>query len=162
IRASARSASGQATLTNPTTSIFTTVPFPQIIATDPPNGGLIDPGRGVNVQFNTQMDPASFADKVHVEPKPENLSVSPGGNYLYINFAALPATKYTVSLDGGLKDIYGNEIKTPFTLTFSTKDYQPSLVLVVRDVAAFTSAYRPNTSIAASSTNVTTIDARLA
>ena len=162
IQGSARSASGDATLTNPTTAVFVTVPYPRITQTYPASGARVDPGSGVSVQFSTQMDAKSFVDRIHVDPKPEDLSISPGGDYLYINFQSRPATKYTITLDAGLADIYGNIIKEPYTLGFSTLDAPASMYLIVRDQVAFTSAYRPNTSILLTSINVMSVEAQLA
>src|SRR5258708_39180774 len=95
------------------------------------------------------MDEKSFAGKVHVDPKPDELTISGGGNMLYINFQPKAATKYTVILDAGAADPYGNTIKTPTVITFTTLDYLPSLGLAIRDIFAFTSAYRPDTTVIA-------------
>ncbi|MEP7285907.1 MAG: Ig-like domain-containing protein [Chloroflexota bacterium] len=161
VLASAKSASGTATLTNPTTATFMTVPYPAVIDSVPKNGDKVEPGGGMNVIFSAPIDPKSLVDKVHVDPKPDNLSINPGGNTLYINFQSLPATTYTVTLDAGIADPYGNTIKDPVKITFSTMDALPSLGVATRDVFALTSAYRPDTSILAAGVNISQIDARL-
>ena len=57
------------------------------------------------------MDFQSFAGRVHVDPKPENLQINGGGNSLYIGFQSLPATAYTVTLDAGVAWIIGDNIQ---------------------------------------------------
>jgi alpha-2-macroglobulin len=108
------------------------------------------------------MDQQSFAGRVHVEPKPaENLTISGGGTSLYIGFQSLPATTYTVTLDAGATDPYGNAIKESTTVTFSTTDLPPSLGLATRDQIALTSAYRPDTIMLAGAVNISQIDMSL-
>ncbi len=158
---SAHSASGTARLTNPTTAVFSTVPYPRVIQTYPQDGGKVEPGQGVSIIFNAPMDYKTFADKVHVDPKPENLQISGGGNSLYIGFQSLPATTYTVTLDAGAADYYGNAIKEPTTVHFTTLDLAPSLGIATRDIVAFTNAYLPDTVVIAAGVNITQVNARL-
>ncbi len=161
LRSGAKSASGDATLTNPTTSIFTAVPYPQVVQTYPQNGQKIPPGQGLSIQFNTIMDEKSFAGRVHVDPKPDNVSISGGGTSLYVGFNSLPATTYTVTLDAGASDPYGNTIKEPTVVTFTTTDLPPSLGLATRDIIAVTSAYRADTTMIASTINVSQLNVNL-
>jgi uncharacterized protein YfaS (alpha-2-macroglobulin family) len=158
IGAGARSISGQAVIENPQGAIFFTVPYPKVLRTSPGNDELVPPGRGVSVEYNTYMDPESFKGKVHVDPEPKDLSIS-AGQYTYVSFRALPATKYTVTIDAGVKDIYGNAIDTPLVLTFTTTDAQPSLGIAQKDIVALTNAYRPETVIQAAAINIASVSA---
>ncbi len=161
VLAAAKSASGNAALTNPTTAVFMTVPYPAVIQTYPADGSKAEPGQGVQITFSAPMDFKSFAGKVHVEPKPENLQLGGGGNFLSIQFQSLPATSYTVTLDAGAADIYGNTIKNPTVIHFTTLDALPGLGLATRDVVAFTNAYRPDTTVIAAAINVSQVDVSL-
>src|SRR5262249_51195546 len=152
---------GTAKLTNPTTAVFITVPYPKVAQTYPLDGGKAEPGQGVSIAFNAPMDFKSFADRVHVEPKPENVQLSGGGNSLYIGFQSLPATAYTVTLDAGATDEYGNPIKETTVIHFTTLDFAPGLGIGTRDIVAFTSAYRPDTIMLAAGVNISKVEASL-
>src|SRR5450432_1603344 len=157
----AHSASGTSNLTNPTTFVVHTFPYPAVVSSNPPNGGKIPPGAGLLVTFNAAMDQNSFAGKVHVDPKPDNLNIFSGGETLDISFASLPATTYTVTIDAGISDPYGNAIKTPTVITFSTLNASPSLGLATKDTFAFTSAYRADTVVNAAAINISQIDSQI-
>ncbi|MCC6975883.1 MAG: Ig-like domain-containing protein [Anaerolineae bacterium] len=162
IRGGARSASGEAVLTNPQSRTFSTYPYPSVTETSPRNGEKVYPGSGAVIYFSTPMDEKSFVDKVKVEPKPENLSLYPSYTSLSIQFRSLPATTYTITLEAGVKDIYGNEIKEPYTFSFSVENYRPSLRITPRSGLNLTSAYRENTSIVATMVNIQTIELKIA
>src|SRR5437868_9259471 len=48
----AKSASGNANLANPTTAVFITVPYLKVIGSQPPNGGKAEPGQAISIAFN--------------------------------------------------------------------------------------------------------------
>ncbi|MBX3080889.1 MAG: Ig-like domain-containing protein [Anaerolineae bacterium] len=154
----ARSLSGQAVLENPQGAIFFTVPYPKVIRTQPGNGDIVPPGNGVSIEYSTYMDPESFKGKVHVEPEPKDISIS-AGQYTYISFRAQPATQYTITIDGGVKDIYGNVVDDPLILTFTTTDAQPSLGIAQKDIVGVSNAYRPDQTIQAAAINVASVTA---
>lgn len=162
IAGSARSASGQATLSNPQTVDFTTVPYPRIVRTYPAQGEKVNPGGGVSIEFNAPMDRDSFKGRVHIDPQPDKLSINAGGNNLYLSFTSLSGTTYTVTIDPGVADPYGNTINEPFKLTFSTGDLPAMMNFAQRGQVLLTSAYRPNTAILGATVNVSGIEARLA
>jgi hypothetical protein len=161
ILGTAKSASGEGPLSNPQTVLFSTVPYPRVVSTSPFNGETVQPYQGIWIQFNAPMDRQSFTGKVHVDPEPEDLSISPNGDYLGINFAMQPDTMYTITLDAGVTDVYGNPIKEATVFSFTTTSYQPALHVAMRGDIAFTSAYRPDTRLLAVSTNITTFNGRL-
>jgi len=161
ILGSAKSATGQAALTNPTTFNFISVPYPAVVGTQPQAGEKVSPGGGASVTFSTYMDEKSFINRVHVDPKPENLSINPSGMYLGISFQSQAETTYTITLDAGIADIYGNMLKDPYKFSFSTGSLPPALGIGKRDEILVTSAYRPNTTVLTSSINVSQLEARL-
>src|SRR5262249_32835919 len=132
--------------------------------TNPQNGSKVEAGGGATIIFASPMDPKSFADKIHVSPKPDpmNLQAYEGSNTIYINFTSLPATTYTITLDAGAADPYGNKIKDSYTFSFTTLDVLPSLGIATKDIVAYTSAYRPDTMLIASGINVKQVDAGVA
>jgi len=159
VTASARSAAGSATLANPISYTFQTVPYPALIDSQPKNGQQdAQPGGGVNLIFSAPMDQKSFAEKVTVEPKPAELAVSGYGQNVYISFASKPRTDYTVTVAAGVADMYGNTIKEPITIRFRTTDFEPALYVPQFGFVNVTNAYLPQTSLLAQTTNLTTLD----
>lgn len=162
LRATAQSASGQAVVSNPQTASFTTLPYPAVVSTYPTAGQTIEPyGGSVSVQFNTLMDEKSFAGKVRVSPEPKTLQIY-GGQYLQINFPLLPATAYTITVDAGVKDIYGNAIDAPFSFTFNTTDARPQFAFATKDRISVISAYQPKTELKAATINVIKVNVDVA
>jgi hypothetical protein len=155
----AHSAAGTATVTNPFNQRFTAVPYPAFVRSEPTNGQQnVYPGSGISLEYNAPMDERSFAGKVHISPAADNLSVSGGGSQIYVNFASLPQTTYTVTVDAGVTDPYGNTIKTPTVVTFTTGALQPSLGVATRGQVNLTNAYLPDTILQTATTNVQQID----
>ncbi|MCC7207397.1 MAG: Ig-like domain-containing protein, partial [Anaerolineae bacterium] len=140
---------------------FTTVPYPRVVSTSPFNGETVSPYQSVWVEYNAPMDTQSFIGKVHVDPQPEDLSINPYDDYLGINFAMQPDTTYTITVDAGVTDVYGNPVKEATVFSFTTESYRPALNIATRGDVVFTSAYRPDTRLLAVSTNITTLNGRL-
>jgi alpha-2-macroglobulin len=155
----ATSASGAAKLTNPISTTFLTVPYPAFLASEPPNGSQdAYPGGGAQITFNTFMDQKSFVDKVKVEPKPEEMTISVYSQQLYVNFRSKPLTEYTVTVDAGVTDIYGNPTREPIVIRYKTRAFEPSLYVPNKDFVNLTNAYLPDTVVYANTVNVSQID----
>ena len=159
----AHSAAGAATVSNPFSQTFTTVPYPAFVSSSPENGQQnVGPGSGVSLTYNAPMDEKSFAGKVHVSPAADNLSISGGGPQLYISFNSRPQTTYTVTVDAGVTDPYGNPVKSPTTITFTTTALPASLTVASRGGQVnLTNAYLPDTLLQTATINVATIDWQL-
>lgn len=72
------------------------------------------------MQFTNQIDSANFAkEMVKIEPAIENLNVYPSGNYIYFSGYKKGRTTYKVTVDGSLKDIYGQSLNQTATATFN-------------------------------------------
>lgn len=163
ISAAARSANGEAILSNPQTFAFRTLPLPRVVSSYPTNGDQnVYPSRGVSITYNTLMDQESFKERVSVEPKPDDFSLSVSGSGLYLNFPMLPETDYTITIAAGVTDIYGNSVPEPFVLRFRTAPTEPRLNLPFRDWISVTNAYRPQTSFPALTLNLSALELQLA
>ncbi|MCS6871344.1 MAG: Ig-like domain-containing protein, partial [Anaerolineae bacterium] len=163
ISAAARSANGEAILSNPQTFTFRTLPLPRVLNSYPADGMRdVRPFGGVSIVYSTLMDQQSFAERVSVEPKPEQLNLSVGGNTLYLSFPMLPETDYTVTIAAGVADIYGNTVREPFVLRFRTAPTDPQLSLPFRDWISVTNAYRPQTGFPAVTLNLSALELQLA
>lgn len=162
ITGEATSKSGTARLTNPLSTTFNTLPYPALVNSNPANGSTdAYPGSGLQLNFNTLMDQKSFADRIKIEPKPETFSVYVYGQGATISFASKPVTEYTVTIEAGIADIYGNQIKTPIVIRFKTRAMEPSLYVPNKDAINLTNAYLPDTTLYAVSNNVSQVDVTL-
>ncbi len=80
------------------------------------------------MQFSNQIDTTNFAkEMVKVEPAIEGLNIYPSGNYLYFQGYKKGRTNYKVTVDGSLKDIYGQTLNAPATATFKVGSAEQSL-----------------------------------
>lgn len=71
------------------------------------------------LEFNNQIDASKFSkDLVKIEPAVEGLKISPQGNYVHIQGYKKGRTDYKVTIDGGLTDIYDQNLGQPVTATF--------------------------------------------
>ncbi len=68
------------------------------------------------LEFNNQIDGSNFTkEMVKVEPAVEGLSIYPSGNYIYIQGYKKGRTTYKVTVDGSIKDIFGQTLGQPAT-----------------------------------------------
>lgn len=80
------------------------------------------------MQFSNQIDTTNFAkEMVKVEPAIEGLNIYPSGTYIYFQGYKKGRTSYKVTVDGSLKDVYGQSLNTPATATFKVGSAEQSL-----------------------------------
>ncbi|HLM60776.1 MAG TPA: alpha-2-macroglobulin family protein, partial [Pyrinomonadaceae bacterium] len=80
------------------------------------------------MEFNNQLDTTNFTkEMVKIEPAVEGLNIYPSGNYIYIQGYKKGRTTYKVTVDGSLKDIYGQTLGTPATATIRVGSAEQSL-----------------------------------
>ncbi len=80
------------------------------------------------LQFTNPIDPATFdKSQVKVEPPVENLKIYPSGNYIYFEGYKKGRTKYTVTLENKIKDIYGQLLDKPSAATFTVGSAEANL-----------------------------------
>jgi uncharacterized protein YfaS (alpha-2-macroglobulin family) len=164
---SVSAANSEATLPGYTTS-FRTVPLPAIISTEPGDDTTLVMGQGFNgfiLNFASPMDPETLRDKIVIEPAP---AVEPDFFYrdwndsYAISFNVEPATEYTITIEPGMADIYGNTIQEPLTFSFTTSDFEAEFGLrVPSGQVGFYNAYRDTTELFVTHRNVSAVDLEL-
>lgn len=113
---------------------FITVGLPAIISTYPKEGDFAFPYDGIQIYYASRMNPETLNDKIIIEPTPNgdvDFFYRDWENALSVTFGAEPSTEYRVTIQPGSEDIYGNKIEQPFTFTYMTRPYDPSLSLIV-------------------------------
>ncbi len=165
IGAGAQSAASTADLIGDNFWTFTTVPYPDIIGTDPRNGESdAAPYGGINIYFASPMNPETLQDKITIVPEPAREP-----SYYYqdwdeaysVSFSKEPGTTYTVTIAPGMEDIYGNKIEEGYSFSFTTDDYSPDLMVRVPGSIGFYNAYRAPTQLFLTHRNVSRIDLEL-
>ncbi|MBN1286461.1 MAG: Ig-like domain-containing protein [Anaerolineae bacterium] len=147
----AKAASGEASLREGITYTFTSMRWPGIDYTSPSNGERdVYPGSGVGIYFKTPMNTETFKDKVVIDPPTTWTPRVSGSQALYLEFAALPNTTYTVIFQAGAEDIYGNRIETDYSFSFRTGEIklEPYASLIRQGNFMITGGYRENTRVA--------------
>ncbi len=145
------------------TALFSTVPLPKVIGTDPKDGARdVSPYTPFTIHFNTTIDPDTVMPHVTFNPplSPTQVYTYGYGDTFVINFGALASADYEVKITPGIKDPYGNETKESLTVRFRTADLPPDVRLHVPDMMATYNAYDP-VRVYAIHTNITTLDLKL-
>jgi hypothetical protein len=109
-------------------STFTTVPFPAVESVQPADGTVADIWqRGFSVNFVSPMDPETIEDRIVIEPAPANpryfYNEWEGKSSVFVDFALIPDTSYTITIPADAADPYGNTFGEPYTWTFLTPPY---------------------------------------
>jgi hypothetical protein len=80
------------------------------------------------LEFNNQIDAASFSKElIKIEPAVENLNIFPSGNHVYIQGYKKGRTTYKITVDGALKDVFGQSLNAPATATIKVGAAETSL-----------------------------------
>ena len=80
------------------------------------------------MQFSNPIDAATFTkEMVTIEPPIEGANVFPSGNFVYIQGAKKGRTTYKVTVNGNLKDTFGQTLGTTATATFNVGAAPPAL-----------------------------------
>ena len=104
------------------------------------------------LEFNNPLDAQSFAENiVKVEPAVENLKIYPSGNRIYFEGYKKGRTTYKITVDGSLKDQFGQSLGKTATATIKVDSADPNLYsqggrMIVVDPTAkpFYSVYSTN------------------
>ena len=153
VAASASSANGAAGMERDHVSVFDTVPFPAVLSTTPPDGGVADTWqRGFNVEFASPMDDETIIDQFIIEPAPEDpdyfVNEWEGGYSVYVDFALEPNIDYTVTIPATAADPYGNTLGEDYTFTFSAPPFAPLASFnLPREVAQLSNSFPSNVQI---------------
>ncbi len=142
-----KGASGSATLEEDTVWAFKTVGIPTLQSTVPEKNSTNAEVYSVQLIFSNPMDRKSFNGKVNITPKVENFAVAESawedtetsvtvvGDLLY-------STKYTVTVQPGVKDLYGQELKESVGFSFTTKPRDPYFKIARKDVYNLFNGYQ--------------------
>ena len=124
---------------------FNIVPPPAILGTSPFHTEReVVPDSAVSIQFNTAVSRTTVLENIQISPLLTTTQVysyySDYDNTLRLEWSMEPNQPYTVTIGADVTDEYGNRLKTPYTLNFTTGDYTPFVHL---DLKRFThlSAY---------------------
>ena len=80
------------------------------------------------MQFTNPIDGATFdKSQIKIEPPVENLNIYASGNYIYFQGYKKGRTKYTVTLENKIKDIYGQILDKPATAIFNVGSAESNL-----------------------------------
>jgi len=124
---------------------YRTVPRPAIERTSPGDGRKDVSSGGFSLHFASRMNIDTLQERIHIEPKPDKFTrtyYSDWNDRYDIHFSAQPSTEYTVRIDPGMEDIYGNAITDPLTFSFTTGPLPPSMGFRVPGSVGFYNAYR--------------------
>lgn len=112
---------------------FAVTAKPAVLSSTPNNGAHdIAEQNHMEVLFKTAMDEESFEQAVTIQPKPDikpslNFSSYDNKNILSINTYLGRSLHYTITIGANAKDQYGSPLGTPYTFSFDTASYKPSI-----------------------------------
>ncbi|WP_181197349.1 Ig-like domain-containing alpha-2-macroglobulin family protein [Enhygromyxa salina] len=69
---------------------------------------------GLTINASNHIRDARIIDKVHVSPEVEDLEINAGYGGIYLSGDFIGDTTYSVTVDAGLEDIYGQELAKPY------------------------------------------------
>ena len=129
VETGAQAAASPTNLAEQAIKAFTTVPFPAVVSTDPPNGATAESWQhGFSVTFASSMNPDTLEDRIVIEPQPSNVryyfndwdqfSVS-------VDFALERSTTYRITIPADAADPYGNRLGEDYTFEFTTPIASP-------------------------------------
>ena len=117
---------------------FETVPPPEIFAVGPQET-TDSPYVQIYLELSTQTNGQELASKISISPKPPG-EWQPSQDWSsrdwYYGVALAPMTTYTVTVEPGFKDIYGQVYDKGTSWTFTTGHYRP-LIDVTQNVEVF-------------------------
>jgi len=150
VKAGIPSVAGGLGSTQPFKAKFTTVPLPQIVATNPVNEEQsASPYTDFTIQFNTPISPDtvmphfSMKPPLPITPTLVYTSFSPWDNSFHIGFDVKPSINYEVRLTPGIADPYGNKTDQDMTIRFRTAPLNPSYQLFIPDTIGMYDAHLP-------------------
>lgn len=145
------------------TTHFTTVPYPKIIGSDPPDGSSPSYVWNASIKFNTFMDVDSFRGLITISPAPDrepDLYFQDWANSLAISFYIYPSVTYTITLAPGGKDPYGNEVGG-YEFSFTSPPYEPQIGMRTAGYVGLYNANNPKTELFVTHMNVSYLDLSL-
>lgn len=129
---------------------YRTVRRPAIERIYPANGAIDVSSGGFSLHFASRMNIDTLRERILIKPEPDAITreyYSRFNDRYDIHFQAQPSTRYTVHIEPGMEDIYGNAISEPVTFSFTTGPLPPTLRLRVPGPVGFYSAYHGPTQL---------------
>src|SRR5512139_3486287 len=145
------------------TSLFTTVPLPKVVGTDPKDGDReAPPYTSFVIHFNAPMNWDTVMPHVTFNPplSPTQVYTYGAGSDFIINFGPKPSTNYEVRITPGIEDPYGNKTAEDLTVRFRTAALPPTVRLHFPDFYGTLNAYDP-ASVYVISTNISQADLKI-
>lgn len=161
----ARALNGNAALVSSPGWSFVTIPAPGVVGTDPFSGEEdVDVFSGFTIFFASPMNEDTLLEHITIEPEPyrePNYYYYEYDNSYNISFLLEPSVEYTVTIEPGMEDIYGNVIERGRTITFSTAPYDPLVNLQAPGAVGFYNAFNEKTQVFVTHRNVSRLDLAL-
>ncbi len=111
---------------------FVTIPAPAVVSTRPFNGETGYTDGSLTLQFASPMDPKTVTSHIVFQPalKTENSWYNEWDKSM-VFYTLEPSTSYTVTLQPGMRDKYGNAINKEQVIRFTTGPLAPSAGLAM-------------------------------
>ena len=145
------------------TSLFSTVPLPKVVGTEPKDGEQnAPPYTSFVIHFNAPMNWDTVMPHVTFNPPLSSTQVYTygAGSDFIINFGPKPSTDYEVRIAPGIEDPYGNQTAEDLTVRFRTAELPPTVRLHFPDFYGTLNAYDP-AKVYLISTNISQADLKL-
>lgn len=144
---------------------FYTLPLPEIVSTYPTDGEQeARPFGGFEITFASPMDIDTLQDRITIVPAPEREPEyywREWSNTYDVSFLPYPSTEYTVTIEPGMADLYGNTIDERRVITYTTAPYDPNVSLNTPGSVGLYNAYREPTALYLTHRNISQIDLEL-
>jgi len=83
---------------------------------------------GIHLEATNQITDAKLESKVHVTPKVPDMTVSSSWRGIMIGGSFSGGTKYTVTVDAGVVDAYGQKLRAPFSKAITLGPPYPNVM----------------------------------
>ncbi|HEX8636859.1 MAG TPA: alpha-2-macroglobulin family protein, partial [Pyrinomonadaceae bacterium] len=112
------------------------------------------------LEFNNQIDPTNFSkESIKIEPALENANIYPSGNLIFIQGYKKGRTTYKVTVDGSVKDVFGQTLGQTATALVKVGSAPVSLTSQGENMVVLDPSAKPSFSIY--STNQPSVKVRL-
>jgi len=148
----AKPASGKGRLREAYTTSFTVVPYPAVAGVSPVDGAKeVPPDTSVTIRFNTLVSQTLALDSIKISPILTSTHVysyySYYDNTVELSWFKEPRTRYTVTIESDIADLYGNTLDKDLSFSFVTGDYAPFARLELERFTHFSADTPPRAGI---------------
>jgi hypothetical protein len=154
-------AQGGATLGKDFNMTYTTVPDLGVRLSEPANGGtlqMFDVFGGIRIQFTAPLAKQDLAGLLTLEPAVGDPNInSYSETDVYLSGIFKPRTEYTLTVQSGLKDKWGQTLKEPVLIRFQTPAPEAALNLANMTGNGVVFLTPAETALAGRATNIKTL-----